>query len=409
MTAVDSRPAVLGGTPVRTDPWPEWPVWDQEDIEAVAGVIRSGRWFNAGRNVELAARFSELHQARYAVPCCNGTQALELALRACGVKAGDEVITSPYTFIATASAIVQVNGAPVFADVDPGTLNLDPEAAEAAITPRTRAIVPVHVLGCPADLTRFVEIGRRRGVAIIEDAAQAHLAEWNSVPVGAQGTAGSFSFQASKNLTSGEGGIVLTNNEEIFEHLWSLANCGRVRNGGWYEHRVLSGNYRLSELQAALLLTQMERLDEQSRRREENALYLAREMAGIPGLIPLKRAPEVTRHAYHLFGFRLSAELQELLARDQFLTALQAEGIPCSPGYTPLYRSPAFIVNPATHPYAGSRDYAAVHLPQVEAASASAVWLNQRMLLAARRDMDDILKALAVVAGAARRGEFRTT
>jgi dTDP-4-amino-4,6-dideoxygalactose transaminase len=394
--------AVQGGTPVRTRPWPAWPVWDEADAEAVAEVVRSGKWFSGtgAKTREFGEYFARLHNARYSVPCANGTQALEVAMRAAGMEAGDELITPPYTFIATVSAAVNVNAVPVFADVDPDTLNLDPAAAEAAITERTRAIVAVHIAGCPADLDALGDLARRKGLVLIEDAAQAHLAEWKGRRVGAIGQAGTFSFQASKNLNAGEGGIVLTDDEETFERAWSLTNCGRVRQGGWYEHRMLSGNYRISELQSALLLSQSCRLEEQTRKRNENALYLAQQLAEIEGIRPLARDPRVTRHAYHLFIFRYEKRAFRGLSREDFLTALRAEGIPCSPGYSPLYRSPAFKIDTRTHPFAGRVDYASLHLPEVEQACEEAVWLTQPLLLAEREDMDDIVAAIRKIQAA---------
>ncbi len=396
--------AVAGGSPVRSRPWPAWPEWDEEDVEAVAAVVRSGRWFSGtGTKVKAFGEYwAEAHQAQYCVPCCNGTQALEIAMRAAGVRAGDEVITSPYTFIATAASIVQINAVPVFADVDPTTLNLDPSAAEAAITDKTRAIAVVHIAGCPADMDAFQSIASRHGLALIEDAAQAHLAEWRGHRVGAIGSVGTFSFQASKNLNCGDGGAVVTNDEEIFERAWSLHNCGRVRDGGWYEHRMLSGNYRLTELQAALLLSQSRRLADQTARRNETGDFLAAELARIPGIRPLARDERVTRHAYHLFVFRYDQNEFGGMSRDEFIAALRAEGIPCSPGYSPLYRSPAFKIDTLTHPFAARIDYAAMHLPEVELACEQAVWLTQPLLLAEKHEMHDVVAAVAKIRAATR-------
>lgn len=404
MTTTVETLAIDGGNPVRERPWPRWPVWDETDIAAVTEALNSGKWFsgNGARTAEFGDYFARLHQARYGVPVANGTVALEIAMRAAGVVAGDEVITTPYTFIATASSIVQINAKPVFADVDPNTLNLDPAAAAAAITDRTRAIVAVHIAGNPADMDTLADLARRHNLLLIEDAAQAHLAEWKGRPVGAIGEAGTFSFQASKNLNCGDGGVVLTDHEEIFENAWSLTNCGRVRNGGWYEHRMLSGNYRLTEIQSALLLAQARRLPEQADTRTANALYLAAQLSEIEGIRPLGRDARVTRHAYHKFIFRYEAERFGPLSRDEFINALRAEGVPCIPGYAPIYRSPAFKIDTATHPYAAGTDYGAMHLPAVEQACAEAVWLDQSLLLAGREDMDDIVAAIRKIQRCAR-------
>src|SRR5947209_3792751 len=224
MTTETTRLAFHGGPPVRARPWPRWPVFDEREVEALAEVVRSGRWsVHGGTKVNgFAEQFARLHDARFAAPCTNGTQAIEIALRAVGVKAGDEVIVPPYTFIATASAVVQVNAVPVFVDIDPDTYNLDPRHVEAAITERTAAIVAVHVAGCPAEMDALGEIARRRGLKLVEDAAQAVGAAWRGRRVGALGDAGTFSFQASKNLNAGEGGIVVTDQEAVYETAWSL-------------------------------------------------------------------------------------------------------------------------------------------------------------------------------------------
>jgi dTDP-4-amino-4,6-dideoxygalactose transaminase len=387
--------AVDGGTPVRTKPWPAWPVWDEEDAQALAEAVRSGRWFGpTGTEANrFAERWAAYQGARFCVPCTNGTHAIEIALRAAGVRAEDEVIVPPYTFIASASAVVQINAVPRFADIDPETFNLDPDAAEAAITNRTRAILAVHIAGGPADMDRLREIAQRRGLLLVEDAAQAHGAEWRGQRVGSIGDAGTFSFQASKNLNGGEGGAIVTSGERIHDRAWSLVNVGRLREGGWYEHGFLSGNYRMTEWQGAILNSQLRRLDEQTERRNANALYLASQLAEIRGLTPCRRDPRVTRHAYHLFMFRYDAAQFGGRSRDDFLKAMRAEGIPCSPGYTPLYRNDAFTVDATTHPFAGRVDYGRVRLPVVEQVCAEAVWLTQPLLLGTREDIDDISAA----------------
>ena len=247
---MSAKLAIEGGKPVRTDPWPSWPRWGEGEKRALIEVLESGRWGVGGPRVpELESRFAGMHDAKYAVACCNGTIAIQIALVAAGVKPGDEVITSPYTFMATALAALVVGATPVFVDVERGTHNIDPDAIEDAITARTTAIMPVHIGGRPANMDHILEIAARHGLKVIEDAAQAWLASWRGKGVGALGDVGTFSFQSSKNLNAGEGGLVLTNDEEIYQRAWSYHNCGRTIGGAWYEHEHAGLNYRLSEFQ----------------------------------------------------------------------------------------------------------------------------------------------------------------
>ncbi len=395
---MQQRLAIDGGEPVRRRPFPAWPVWDEREERALLDVLRSGRWGEIdGTAVErFQTRFAALQDARHCVVVANGTAALRVAFRALGVGIGDEVIVPPYTFIATASAALEVGAIPIFADIDPDTYLLDPAAAEAAITPRTRAIVPVHVAGCPADMDALGEVAARHGLYLLEDAAQAHGAAWRGQGVGALGNLGTFSFQASKNLNAGEGGALVTNDGDLAELIWSLHNVGRVRDGAWYRHEILAGNERLTEFQAALLLAQLERLPEQMARREAAATYLDRELAAIEGIRPLRRDPRVTAHAHHLYILRYDAAAFGGLKRDQLVRALKAEGIPCSTGYTPLSDSPA-IRREVEHLLAllGRRDRApAVVIPNAERACREAIWLPQYVLLGDEEDMADIVAAV---------------
>jgi dTDP-4-amino-4,6-dideoxygalactose transaminase len=342
---------------------------------------------------EVFARFQD---ARFGICVTNGTAALEVALRALGIGCGDEVIVPPYTFVATASSVLAVSATPVFVDIEPGTLNIDPSKIEAAITPCTKAIVPVHIAGRPADMDGVMEAARKHGLRVIEDAAQAHAAEWNRRKVGAIGDCGTFSFQASKNLNGGEGGIIVTNDEEIADRVWSVHNVGRTKNGGWYEHQVLGGNFRMTEWQAAILLSQLERLPEQTERRTQNAEYLSDQLKDIAGIITFPLDPRVTRHAYHLYAFRYSGFGGR--SRDEFLAALNAEGIPSSSGYVPLYKEQLFQRKAAGQGAwcrAGKQiDYSAVQCPVCEEVCGDTIWLGQNMLLGSQGDMDDIADAI---------------
>ncbi|MBN2452345.1 MAG: DegT/DnrJ/EryC1/StrS family aminotransferase [Lentisphaeria bacterium] len=395
--------AIQGGKPVRAKLFPSWPVWDDTDAEAVAAVVRSGRWgrLNGDRVEAFEQAFAAFQGAAHGVAVVNGSVALRLALLAVGIEAGDEVIVPPYTFLATATSVIECNATPVFADIDPDTYCLDPEAFAAAITPRTRAVIPVHLGGQAAAMERILTVARERGIAVIEDAAHAHGATYGEKGLGSLGDLGAFSFQSSKNLTAGEGGIVLTNHAELAAAVRALHHCGRRSGGQWYEHTSLGGNYRLSELQGALLLSQMRRLADQTQRRNANGLYLNARLGLIPGILPLARGRGETLHAYHLYVFRYDAETWGV-PRAAFVRALRAEGIPASEGYTiPLYRQGLFR-DRAFGPYTGytgshpDLDYGAVHCPVCERACGSeGCWLPQSLLLGNRRDMDSVVRAVA--------------
>ena len=392
--------SLLGGTPVRTSSFPAWPVFGEAEEARLVRALRSGKWgkLNGTEVEEFESRFAALHGARFCIGVVNGTVSLRLALQAADLPAGSEVIVPPYTFLATASAAIEANMIPVFADVELETFNLSPAAVAAAITPRTRAIIPVHIGGQPAEMDALLAIAKKHDLIVIEDAAQAHGATYQGRPVGALGRAGSFSFQSSKNLTCGEGGAIVTSDEAFAEACRSLHNCGRIPGGVWYEHHRIGGNYRLGEFQGAVLNAQLERFESQLEVRERNGRYLARQLAAIPGLRPQTRAASCTRHAYHLFLFRIDAEIFGA-PREAVLAALQAEGIPVSRGYgLPLYRQPLFL-NQAFGPYLSpdatrNLDYRAVHCPNCETlCNHEGAWFEQNLLLAAQSDLDDIVRA----------------
>lgn len=396
--------ALEGGTKVREKAWPSWPVWDTQEEQAVLEVIRSGAWWGGSRVLEFEKAFAALQDAAYGVCVTNGTAALEVCLRALGIGCGDEVLVPPYTFIATASSVLSVSATPVFVDIEPDTLNIDPGRLEAAITPRTKAIIPVHVAGRPADMDGVLEVAQKHNLSVIEDAAQAHAAAWKGRGVGAIGDLGTFSFQASKNLNAGEGGIILSSDEELADKVWSVANVGRVRSGRWYEHHVLGSNFRMTEFQAALLLAQLTRLEEQTARRNENAAYLTSLLITIPGITTLRTDPRVTRHAYHSYVFRYDPAGFGDRPQPEFLRALKAEGIPGSTGYVPLYRERVFQ-NMTAGRGAWCRagrpiDYAAVECPVCEQVCGDAVWMFQSMLLGGKEDMEDIAEAIGKIRAA---------
>ncbi len=393
-------PALLTGASNPPHPFPSWPVFGPEEDRRVLSALRSGRWGKlAGTQVaEFEKRFAAMHGARFGIGVVNGTVSLRLALMAIGIREADEVIVPPYTFLASATAVIEANAIPVFADIELDTFNLDPKAVEAAITPRTRAIMVVHLGGLPANMDAIMAIARKHRLMVIEDAAHAHAAGYKGTPVGAIGHLGSFSFQSSKNLTSGEGGIITTNDPALAETCVSLHNCGRRRTGPWYEHHIISANYRLGELQGALLNAQLDRLEAQAALRDENGRHLAGRLSRIPGIHPQKRDADCTRHAYHLFPFRIDAA-EFGLPRDLVLRALEAEGVPASSGYPlPLYRQPLFR-NKAFGPYLNGvlakLDYNQVRNPNCETICyQQGAWFSHSNFLGTRADMDVIADAL---------------
>ncbi|KYH37981.1 MAG: hypothetical protein AYL29_001630 [Candidatus Bathyarchaeota archaeon B24] len=392
--------AIRGGKPVRDRPYPKWPIFDERELEALKEVLYSGLWGIGGsKKPEFEKKFAEYQHAKYGVAVTNGTAALMIALKACGVGCGDEVIIPPYTFMATATAVLDVNAIPVFVDIEPDTYNIDPKKVEEAITDKTKAIIPVHIGGRPADMDALTRIADKYGLSIIEDACQAWGSEWRGQRVGAIGALGAFSFQSSKNITSGEGGIIVTNDEELYQKAWSLHNCGRKLKGEWYMHYLPGGNFRMTEFQAAILLVQLSRYDEYLKRRMENAAYLDAKLSKIDGLRPMRRDERVTRCSYHLYIMRYDPEAFGGLPKNKLAEAMRAEGIPLSPGYSrPLYREPYlsyYAKCPLSCPYYGKKvDYSKLKLPVTERACyVEGVWLPQYVLLGSKDDMDDIVAA----------------
>ncbi|MCD6290051.1 MAG: DegT/DnrJ/EryC1/StrS family aminotransferase, partial [Anaerolineae bacterium] len=341
--------------------------------------------------------------AKYAVTATNGTAALMLALKAGGIEAGDEVIIPAVTFVATATAVVLANAVPIFVDIDPETYQIDPDGVEAAVTERTRAVIPVHYGGYPADMDRIMDIARRHELLVIEDAAEAHGSEWRGKRVGGIGDMGCFSFQLGKPLAAGEGGAVLTNNESLRDKCYSYGDLGRIPGGGKYEHYIPAGNNRMTEFQGALLLTQLARLDEQTETRHQNGEYLARELEKIEGISALRRDPRVTKRGYYFYFLRYDGSQWAGVSRDDFMKALRAEGIPCHTAHNdPLYKYPLFADMafgrtgcPVRCPLYGREiDYSKVHCPVAERVYSSEVVALSKDFLMDRRDVDSVLESI---------------
>jgi perosamine synthetase len=408
-TAEEGRPALLGGKPIRLEPFPGWPRFDQRDEKNLLDVLHSGKWFRGGGECvnRFEAAFANITGARHCVATANGTGALYSTLAALGIEPGDEVIVPPYTFIATVNAVLLQYALPVFVDTDPESLQIDARKIEAAITERTAAIMPVHLGGNVSDMDAIQEIARKHKIPVIEDACQAHLAEWRGKKVGTLGTAGCFSFQVTKNLSSGEGGAILTSDGDLAERCYAFQNNNRARTATGYNFAYLGSrgaNLRMTEFQGNLLLAQMTRLEEQSRTREQNARYLTSMLKEIPGIAPAKQYEGCTRNAYHLYMFRYKTEAFGGLPRAKFLSALEAEGIPCSPGYSPLNKE-SFLPT-ALNSKGFRRIYPKEildhyeernHCPANEQLCHEAVWFIQPMFLGTRADMDQIAAAVRKV------------
>ncbi len=400
-----NQPALLGGAKVRATPFPEWPVFDQHEEQALLTVLRSGKWYRgSGAQVKsFEAAYAALTGARQCLATANGTSALFISLNVLGVEAGDEVLIPPYTFTATVNVVLRQYALPVFVDIDPRTFQMDATKVEPLINENTRALMPVHLGGNVCDLDALLAIARQRKIPLIEDACQAHLAEWKGRKVGTLGEAGCFSFQASKNLNSGEGGAILFNDEDLRERAYAFHNNGSGLRaiGANFAYASSGANLRLTEFQAALLLAQMARLEQQARTRTANAQYLTTLLKQSPGLEPAAMYAGCTNNAYHLYMARYDAQAFAGLPREKFLKALSAEGIPCSGGYSPLNTQP-FIRNTIQ-----SRGYKRLfsaarlkqweeqnHCPANDKLCSEAVWFTQNMLIGPRVDMDQIAEAV---------------
>jgi dTDP-4-amino-4,6-dideoxygalactose transaminase len=402
----NEKPALLGGSKTRTGAWPSWPVIDKTEDDAVLGALHSKQWYRGGGKsvAGFEEAYAKLTGAKGCLATANGTSALLTSLAALGVGPGDEVILPPYTFVATVNVVLMLNAMPIFVDSDRETLQIDARKVEAAITPKTAVIMPVHLGGSAADMDAILAIAKKRNIPVVEDACQAHLGEWRGKKVGTWGTTGCFSFQASKNLNSGEGGAILSNDAELIEKCYAFHNNSRGRKTGGYDFSSYMGrglNLRMTEFQGKLLVAQMTRLERQSQRREQNATYLTSMLREIPGLTPARMYDGCTRNAYHLYMFRYDPEKFAGLPRAKFLKAMSAEGIPCSGGYSPLNKEQYIKDTISSRGYQRlfSKDEIATwaqrtECPENDKLCSEAVWFTQSMLLAERSDMEQIAAAI---------------
>jgi dTDP-4-amino-4,6-dideoxygalactose transaminase len=417
-----SELAILGGSPVHTGRWVIWPTYGEEELKQLKDVLDQihglerlwGGVMPCPKNRELEETFSAYHQCHYGVSVSNGTAAIELALLAAGLQVGDEVLTTPMTWVATSTAILRAGGVPIFVDVEPETYTINPELLEEAITSRTKAIMPVHLSGYPARMDRIMAVAEKHDLVVVEDCAQAHGVEYNGQKVGSFGNVATFSFYQSKLVASGEGGIIITDDYDIWQKCASYRDVGRLRRqerdtlqgtSEWYHDYLeayeeggwgLGWNYRLTEFQAGLILAQMERLDEHREIRFRNATWLNEQLEDIEGIrpAPLREGQDLWRYT-----IEYDPEFFEDVPLRTMLAALQAEGIPAihfhpRPNYKEgLFRgfiersawSPGLMKNPY--------DYTEVRCPEAEKAFNRLIILNSNVLLGDREDMEDIVLA----------------
>jgi len=401
-----TRPAILGGQGIwQNKQWPQWPRWNPEtDEKLLLEVMRSGRWMRGNTTNDFEQRWAAAIGTKKALTVVNGTSSLTTAINSFGIGPGDEVIVPPYTFIATVSAVLFNGAIPVFADVDPETFQIDPRQIETKITPRTKAILPVHILGLPADMNSIMQIARAHNLVVIEDACQAHLAEYDGKKVGSIGNAGCFSFQNSKNLPIGEGGAITSNDEAFIDRCTSYHNFGLPTGQFKPEQGGMLGNkLRFTEYQAAIGMVMLARLAEETDTRHTNATYLSELLKEIPGITPYKLYPEVSKGAFHLYPFRYDPTQFAGLSRDGFLKALRAEGVPCSGGYNPLNTQPFIKASFDSPIFQKAYPSDAIQYdpylernqcPANDQLCKEAVWLTQNMLLGPRTDMEEIAAAI---------------
>ncbi len=408
--------SILGGPRTRTEPYPQWPVFDERDIAAVTNVIQSGRWggypYPGPQTAEFTRRFAEMQGGGYAVAMVNGTVTMEVALRALNIGWGDEVLVPAFTFQATAAAPMAAGAIPVIVDVDPETYTIDPKKIEAAITQRTKAIIPVH-LGCQvADMDAIMDIAERHHLVVVEDCAHAHGAKWRGKGVGTFGHFGSFSLQSSKTVSVGEGGILLGRTPELAARAASLIDCGRAHAvEGAHEEQfshekgkltfTMGGNYRLTELQAALGNVALERFPEQIKEREAMLSYMEECLSEVQGVRLLKRDARHTTRAFYQFVFAIDPK--EFGATHEVVCALmESEGIPCEVGYEAMHHydlfQPGLSKLPVPSAFPEYFQFEKMSFPEAErACEREAVWLDESVFRAGPKGVDDVVRALSKI------------
>lgn len=391
--------AINGGEPVRTKPYPKWPVARANELEHLMKVLESSDWGVLNSEVDkLAEAFRDFTGAKYALPVSNGTISLEIILRALNIGRGDEVIIPIYTFVASVSAIAMVGATPVFADVEYSSHLLDYKSVERSITSKTKAIMVVHVGGRPCDMDSILQLANKYNIPVIEDAAQAHGAQWKDKKAGTMGIAGSFSSQASKNIPAGEGGIITTDDEVLYRKMWSIRDYGRDHNSGiWYSHKELGTNAGIGAWQAAILLEQLKDAEQLLEKRMDSCRYLTEQLCHLLFLEFLSEDERVSKNACHLLMLKYKKEHLENIPRKRFLDALRAEGITIfGDGYSQPINTMGIMQSEAFFRATGTeRRYDEIDTPVAEKiALEEGIWMLQPAMLEEKEDLDLIVQAM---------------
>jgi len=398
--------AITGGQPLRKMPFTAWPMSTQAEADALNDVLTSTKWggqpFPGKHATAFAKKFAEAHTAKYAQCVNTGTVAIQAALKAIDIRPGDEVIVPAYTWEGTVGPVLLLNAVPVFVDVDPETYCLDAKLIERVITAKTRAILQVHLGMRFADMDAILRIAAKHKLKVIEDCAHAHGGMWNGKGAGSMGDLGAFSFQSSKLITSGEGGVVITNNLEYMERVQSYINAGRASLTDQFHHRIVGFNYRLGEFQAAVLGPQLERLPQQVAIRESNMKHLESRLRNTPAIGLLKPEPRITSLAPYGYVLKYFSSKAKDIPRAAFVAALQLEGIPCDGlFYEPVYKSSLFPLDPHDFPALSwgrknPLDLRSIYsCPESDrAAYQEAVWFMHQLFLGTTQDIDAIADAI---------------
>ena len=401
--------AILGGEKTKKLPFPEWPVYDDNERLALMSVLESRVWWRTPGTKTLAfeREFADYHQAKHGIAVTNGTAAIEIALSALGIGPGDEVIVPDFTFVATGSAVLFTGALPVLVDITADTYCIDPELAAAAITDRTKAIIAVHMAGHPADLDRLREIAKNHNLYLVEDSSHAHGSEWKSHKIGAIGDVGTFSFQQSKLMTAGEGGIIITNDDEIERLARSTHDCGRMPGEWFYDHFIYGSNYRLSEWQGAVLSQQLKRLPEQTEVRSRNAAFLDQALQAIEGITPQATDPRCTINGRYAYIFHFDKRAFSDVSPERFIEAFNAEGIPTQASYPPLHDLDVFTSGEYRKRLCSAQKqsehaFMQAEFPNTIKGAWETVWLPQTVLLGTEEDMALVVEAIKKIQANAR-------